>query len=260
MRGLLKDLHESCLLWRLWVYLGWEEISRQYRRSFLGPIWVALNTGLFIFSFAFIWAKIFNQNISDYLPYVATGHVFYSFINSSILDSCSVFISSEAYIKQIPTPKLGFVFRMILRNLIILGHNLVVLAVVYIWAGISLNAGVFVVIGALLATCVNAVFVGAYLGVICARFRDVPMIVANALQILFFVTPVLWKPSQIGAEARAIVDLNPVAVFLQLLRDPLLNIPLTSHLWMSLAVITGINALIFLVVFSKYRSKIVFWL
>ena len=39
----------------------------------------------------------------------------------------------------------------------------------------------------------NGALAGLFLGVICARFRDLPQIVSNIVQIAFFISPVMWK-------------------------------------------------------------------
>jgi len=171
-----------------------------------------------------------------------------------------VFISNEAFIKQIPTPKLGFAVKIIVRNLITLAHNMIVLVIVYMWfdknpGWIALNSlpGLFIAI-------LNLFMLSNTLGIICTRFRDVPMIITNAMQVLFFITPVMWKPAQLSANARAVVDYNPMAVFLQLIRDPLLGMQCDIYLWKFAAVFTIVNALAFIFVFGRFRSRIVFWL
>ena len=46
----------------------------------------------------------------------------------------------------------------------------------------------------LVLLCLNGIWVGLLLGIISARFRDVPPIVASVVRILFFVTPIIWMP------------------------------------------------------------------
>lgn len=255
-----NDLTKTATLWRIWLFLGWEEIARQYRRSFLGPIWLTLNTGIFIFSFGYIWANLFGQQLSDYLPYITAGQLIFTFLNSCVVESCTVFISNEAFIKQIPTPKLGFVVKLIVKNLITLAHNLIVLIIVYAWFDKNPGWTVLHSLPGLLISVINIFLLSNTLGVICTRFRDVPMIIINAMQVLFFITPVMWKPSQLSAEAQAVVEYNPMAVFLQLVRDPILGMQCDPYLWKFAAVFTVVNAVLFIVVFGRFRSRIVFWL
>ena len=57
---------------------------------------------------------------------------------------------------------------------------------------------------------------------ICVRYRDVPPLMASLLQLLFFISPIIWIPSQIkGGEL--FVELNPVAYLLAITRDPIME-------------------------------------
>jgi lipopolysaccharide transport system permease protein len=70
---LIDDVRGSFVSWRLWVSLGWNDIAKQYRRSFIGPIWIALNTAIFIVGFGYIGAQLFKTDLADYLPYFCAG-------------------------------------------------------------------------------------------------------------------------------------------------------------------------------------------
>src|SRR5207245_4142924 len=67
---------------------------------------------------------------------------------------------------------------------------------------------------------VNGFWIVLLVGTLCARFRDLPQIIANLMQIAFFVTPVMWKADQLPREASWLVDLNPLASLLALIRHP----------------------------------------
>lgn len=254
------DIKKSWNLRAIWLFLAWEDCSRQYRRTFLGPIWITLNTGIFIFSFAFIWSKLFGNELSDYLPYVATGHIFYTLISSIVIEGCSVFISNEAYLKQVPVPKFGFVIRLVLRNIILFSHNLLILFFVFLWYDKQIDWVVIYSVLAFIIFIINAIFLACILGVLCTRYRDIPMVIGNIMQILFFVTPVLWKVDQLPHDSARLINLNPIAVFLQLLRDPILGKIPDNQLWLYLFIFSILNFLVFILVFSKFRSKIVYWL
>jgi lipopolysaccharide transport system permease protein len=260
LKSALRDIEKSWKLRAIWLFLAWEDCSKQYRRTFLGPIWITLNTAIFIFSFAFIWSQLFGHNLSDYLPYVATGHIIYSLLNSLVIEGCSVFMANEAYLKQVPVPKFGFVIRLIVKNLILFAHNVLIIVVVFVWYGRAIDFSALLSVAALFLALLNAVFLVTMLGFLCARFRDIPMVVGNVMQILFFVTPVLWKTTQLPRDSMLLVNLNPMAVFVQLIRDPLLGVLPNAYLWTYGLIFTLVNFLLFCFVFSTYRSRLIYWL
>jgi lipopolysaccharide transport system permease protein len=257
---LLQDIRQSIVRWRFWTFLGWNDIAKQYRRSFVGPVWITLNTALFVVAFGFIGAQLFKMDVEDYLPYFSAGHVLFSFMSSLVNEGCGTFTGADAFLKQTPYPKLAFVLRVVWRNLIMLGHNMVIVLGVLAWSGRL--GGVqwpWLALGLMLAL-LSATFVVAILGVLAARFRDVPMAVSSIMQISFFVTPVMWKTEQLTERAKIVVHFNPLASYLELLRAPLLGgVPdwsvWVSAMWSCLALV-----LIFVALYVAARRRIVYWL
>lgn len=257
---LLQDFRQSCRIWRFWMHLGWEDIARQYRRSFLGPMWITLNTGIFIVVFGLIGAQLFKTSASDYLPYLCVGHILFTSLSMLANEGCQVFIQAEPYLKQAPFPKFAFIFRAMWRNLLLLAHNIpIMLLVLGFTSGLAsvklgwllLGLGVFLVCASLAV---------AILGLVAARFRDVPMIVTSLMQIAFFVTPVMWKPEQLTERAQWAVHLNPLAALLDLVRAPLMgSAPAATSLVLggaAMLVLLGLS----LVLYTFARRRIVYWI
>ena len=257
---LLRDVSSSARLWRLWTHLGWGDILKQYRRSFLGPIWITLNSAIFIVVFSLIGAQLFNLPLDSYLSYFCLGHVFFSFFTAIVNEGCQTYIASEAFLKQTPYPKMVFVFRVMWRNLIMLAHNAPIVLGVLWWSGLlgTVQLGWWLL--GLCMTVASATLAVALLGALAARFRDVPMIVTSLMQISFFVTPVMWQAQQLTERAQIVVHSNPLAAYLELLRAPLLGHPPSPHSIGMAAGMLVLLGLLFLLTYVKVRRRIVYWL
>ena len=83
----------------------------------------------------------------------------------------------------------------------------------------------------------NAFALALLLGMACARFRDIPPIVASVLQLAFFMSPVLWKPELLG-EKQAWLPLNPFYVLMEVVRGPLVEGGAPGLVWLSAVVFT----------------------
>ncbi len=259
-RLLKKDFVESLYLWRLWTHLGWEDVAKQYRRSFLGPVWISLNTAFFAITFGLIGAQLFKLSIHEYLPYFCLGHVLFSYLSALITEGCQTFSAAEAFLKQTPYPKFTFALRVVWRNLIMFAHNLPIAIGVLVWAGqISVIRPLWF-LAALLVTTLSASLVVALLGAVSARFRDVPMIVASVIQISFFVTPVMWQTSQLTERAQIVVFFNPLAAFLDILRSPLLGVNPANSSWGMVGIVVLLLSALFCTVFLAARRRIVYWI
>ena len=125
------DLTSSLKKYRLIHELAWNDIKQRYRRTVLGPLWISLSIAATILGLGLLFGVIFNQKSAVYLPYIAVGVLFWTFISAVITEGGDCFVSMQNVIKQISLPYSLYVFRVIYRNLIMLGHNLIVAIIIF---------------------------------------------------------------------------------------------------------------------------------
>ncbi|MCO8576527.1 ABC transporter permease [Burkholderia multivorans] len=244
----------------LWLVLAWYDIKQRYRRSVLGPFWMTLSTGIMIGTLGVIWSLIFNMDIKDYLPYYAAGQVIWSFYSGQINEACTGFIQFEGLLKQIRLPMPSFLLRLVMRNLIILMHNFVVVVVVITFFGAGWSWLALIAIPGLFLASVCIFLMSICVAIPCTRFRDLQPIVQNLTTVGFYITPILWQPKVIGAKFAWLVEYNPAAHLINIVRDPLLGHapPLASWGWvLGMVLVFGVIASLLL---ARYRHRIAYWL
>ena len=255
----LFDLWVGITRWRLWILLGWQDIRQRYRRSLLGPFWLTLSMAIMVGALSLLYGALFSLSLNDYLPFLCLGFIVWGLISGIVTDGCVVFIGSEAFIKQISLPLSVYVYRLIWRNLIIFGHNMVVFIVVACifsiwpsWSGLLLLPG-------LILNCATGIWVCLLLGLISARFRDVPQLVASFIQVAFFLTPIIWKPELLG-DRFGIVDFNPFYHFVEIIRQPMLGNMPDNTSWLVTICITVLGWILTFLIFSRFRGRIAYWI
>jgi ABC-type polysaccharide/polyol phosphate export permease len=98
------------------------------------------------------------------------------------------------------------------------------------------------------------------LAMIAARYRDISQLIKNLIQVVFFITPVMWNPSVLPANKLFFVWGNPIYPFIEMIRAPLLgNLPSLQIIVTSLG-ITLLTIMCSFIVFVRYRSRIIYWL
>jgi lipopolysaccharide transport system permease protein len=242
----------------LWSTLAWYDIVLRYRRSMLGPLWITLSMGAMLLGMGPLYAALFGVPLARFYPHLALGIIFWNFFSSTINDGCQVFISAAAYLKQGSVPRSVFVWRSLARQVLYLAHHVVLYLPVGIWAGLQPTPRMLLVLPGLLVVLVNLHALSITLGLLSARFRDVPQIVGSSLQLLMFLTPVFWFPDRLPGRAKFILY-NPLAQLLDVLRLPLLGgLPAPGTVWflllftiLNVALAAGLYA-------AKYRS-VVYW-
>ena len=190
-----RDIADGLANYQLWSLIGWRDVKQRYRRSTLGPFWVTLSMAVMVVGLGVVYGMLFRMDLKTYLPFVGLGLITWEFISKSILDGSMTFLTLEGLIKQIRLPLTTHIAVTIWRNLVILGHNLLIYVVMLAIFAINPSWNVLWAIPGFLLVVLNLIWVALLLALICTRFRDVPLIVQSAVQMLFFVTPVFWSPS-----------------------------------------------------------------
>lgn len=258
-RNAWADWWEGTRRTDIWWTLAWFDIVLRYRRSLLGPIWLTLSMAAMIGGMGPLYSSLFGTELSKFFPHLALGIIFWGFFSNTVIDSCVSFVNSAHYLKQGYFPVSLFVWRTLARNIIQFGHHIVIYIPVAIWAGITLSWDALLVLPAFALLIINAHALGLWLGLICTRYRDVTQIVTSVMQLLMFLTPVFWLPESLPDRAKYILW-NPLAQMLDLLRTPLMGGEATLHSWFGILGWTVVNLVVCMVLFSKYRRRVVYWL
>jgi ABC-2 type transport system permease protein/lipopolysaccharide transport system permease protein len=243
----------------MWSAMAMQDIKLRYRGSLLGPFWLTLSMVIMIAAMGLIYARMFNMEITHYLPFLTVGLVIWTFISTVITDSCQTFLSAQSVITQVRMPFSIHAWRIVYRNLIVMAHNIVIVPLVMLLFEVPISWRAIVILPALVILAINGVWVSILLGMISARYRDVPPIVASIVQVLFFVTPIFWPLEAVGAW-KEVLSFNPLFAAIDVVRAPLLgNAPL-GYSWTVLLTVTAVGCLGTFGLFARFRTRIAYWI
>lgn len=258
-----RDLLDGLARHELWLHLGWQDIKQRYRRSVLGPFWITIATGTTAVAMGALYSQLFHLELAEHLPYVTLGLIVWNLINAAILEGADVFVANEGLIKQLPTPLSVHVYRLVWRQVILFGHNIliyVVIAMIYpkdwSWADLMF-------IPALLLLMVNAVWVALCFGILATRYRDIAPLLASIVQLLFFMTPIIWNAETLQRQGAdrwgTIIELNPLLHYLDIVRAPLLGATQEPRHWIVVLVLTALGWALALLAMRQYRGRVAYW-
>ena len=257
----LKDIVLSLKDSRLPIYLAYSDIRQRYRRSSLGPFWITISMGVTIACIGIIFGSIFKSPMSEFLPFLSAGLILWGFISSVLIEATTVFPNAEGIIRQLPIPLFTHIFRMIMRNIYILAHNLLVLPIVYICVRKNISLDILMFIPGFILLLVNLAWMSLFISILCARFRDLTQIVASVLQVFFYITPIIWMPSLLPSRSSMMVlEPNPFYHLLSITRNPLLNAPIELSNWTTAIGMAILGSLISIIFFNFYRRRIAYWI
>lgn len=240
--------------------MGGQDIRMRYKRSKMGPFWITISMAVMITTMGLVFGNLFKTNVKEFLPYLTLGLITWSFILSCVSEGCDALISSEGIIKQLPVPLHVHVMRVIWKNFIIFLHNIVIFPLVLLAVQKGISWTVLLAIPGFLLLTLNLTWLLMVLSMICARFRDMTQIVLSIMQVIFYLTPVIWMPKLLShSAALMLLNLNPLYHLIDLVRSPLLgNVPMMSSYIIAIVMaIVGLAFSIFMT--SKYKYRVPYW-
>ena len=243
----------------MWVALALQDIKLRYRGSVLGPLWLTISTLVMVVAIGVIYGRLFQAEIATYLPYLALGLIVWQTFSSIITEGCEIFLRERSVIQQVPIPFSIHAYRNVCRNFIVLAHNLVIVPIGLVFFAIPIDWHVLEIIPGLLLLAINGFWISILLGLISARFRDVPPIVASFLQVLFFVTPIFWSVEMLG-DWQSIAALNPLFAAIDVVRAPLLGAATARSSWIVLIIMTILGCSVTFAAFARFRTRIAYWI
>jgi ABC-type polysaccharide/polyol phosphate export permease len=203
------------------------DLQLRYRRSFLGIGWSLLNPIAMTVVFTVVFSGLLGTT-EEYAPYLLTGLAVWAFLRDSTVVGCRALLANETYIRQSPLPYGLYTLRTVLGQAI---HGLIALGVALglvlflrpgADAALERLAVAWVILPGLVLAFLAAWAVATITAFANVYFHDVQHLLEVGSQIMFFATPIMYGPSQLINKGLGwLVNLNPVYLFLQLIRDPI---------------------------------------
>jgi ABC-type polysaccharide/polyol phosphate export permease len=229
----LSDSIRGLGLWRVWGYLAINDLRGRFARSMLGFAWILVSFAIWAAGVGLIYARLFNLDANSFVPFLTIGFALWGFISASFVESSGALINSSGYVKQFNLPKQTYIFRSLLSQIITLSMSLAVCFIILaIFRVLTFQGVIFALPGLLLllfAAMLHA-FLSAY---ITPYVRDFPHAISSLLNVLFFVTPIIFPAQMLEKKGLGTIFVyNPFYYLLEVVREPLLQGTMPgSNIW-----------------------------
>lgn len=250
-----RDLTELWNYRELLYFFTWRDLKVRYKQTFIGALWAIIQPFITMVIFTVFFGKL-AQMPSDGVPYpifVYVGLLFWQFFSSALSETSSVLISNQAIITKVYFPRLILPLSSVLTKFVDFAIASVILIGMMFYYGYTPHLlGIFIIPLLLLITFMAAVGGGLCLASINVKYRDVRYALPFFIQILLFLTPVIY-PASIAGNYSWVLALNPMTGVIQSARAALLGT--TPINWLLLG-ISSIACLFVLIIGGIYFKKI----
>jgi len=206
------------------------ELKVRYKRSVFGMLWTMLNPLLLMVVYTVVFTTIMPSQIPDFSIWLLAGLLPWIFVSTALMQGMASVLGNQELIRKVRLPQAVFPLSVVGSNLVNFALSLVPLLLVMLFVGHPLRpALLFLPVSALVLTLfasgITLVFASA-----TVFFRDVRHLTEVLLQVLFYLSPVLYDAAQLNTgSARSAwwrplflqeLQLNPFSYLLPLIRDP----------------------------------------
>jgi lipopolysaccharide transport system permease protein len=240
----------SLQLGELWAqreliyFLTKRELQVRYKQSFFGISWAVMQPLIYGFVFALFFGVVVKVPTPGDLPYAVfavAGLVPWLFTAQAIQNGSTSLVQDADLISKVYFPRLALPVSKALSLLLDLAIALAVVIVVTLIYGVAIAPTVYLVPAFLILGVITAFAIATLLAAVNVKYRDVQVVVPMLVQVLFFVSPVLYSGTLVGDQAGKawsyIYSINPMASVVDGMRWALLDQPYpgTANILISVA-------------------------
>jgi len=247
-RWMPLDLREIWSQRELLGFLTWRDVTVRYKQTLLGAAWAALQPLLTTVIFVAFFGKLVGDHAGTSYPLFAyAGLLLWTFFANAVTASASSLIGSAHLITKVYFPRVFLPAAAVAAALVDLLVASVMLIVLCIVERITPTPQLLLMIPIVGLMVVLAFSVGLWMAALNVRYRDIRHALPFVVQMLLFVSAVIYPSTMVPAALRPLLLLNPIATFIEAFRACVFGTPLD---WGALAIGTAITLLLLL--FATY--------
>lgn len=256
----ITDLLRGVDNWRLSHLMGLGEIRRRYARSRIGQFWLTISMGIMVAALGLVWSTLWHLPVADLVPFVAVSLIVWTMITGTLGEAATVFPSNGAIFLNQGMSFSTAIYALVYRHLLIFLHNVPIIVITILVFSVPAGRVALVALLGFASLLLGLVWTSYLVAIACVRFRDLTQVVQNGLMVMFFITPVLWKPDQIPPGQHYLLSLNPFAAMLAVVREPLLGQLPTLYDWIASTAFSLGGFVVALPIIGYCQRRIIYWI
>lgn len=255
----LRELFSTLAHARVWLAIGVNDVLSRYRRTLLGPLWIVLAQFAVITGLYLLRHTIARVEMGNYYLFLSAGLPIWGLIASMTSDGTGALTRSKGMIESYPLPMMIYIMRSIVQNYITFLHTILVFVIVCLFSQFLPGPSALLIFPALAIIAVYGFGMHLLIAPLCARYKDLSPAIASIMTVAYVMSPVFWPVAE-GQDRLVLVRFNPFYYLIEIVRGPLINEPPALIFWIK-SVVIAFGALIAgVLVYARYRRRLVFWI
>ena len=211
----------------LLYFLTWRDVKIRYKQTVLGAAWAVIQPLLTMLIFTAIFGR-FAGIPSDGVPYpifVFAGLVPWTFFANGVAQAGQSLVNQQQLLTKIYLPRLFIPTAAACAFLVDLAISLAIFAGLMAAYRVAPGAGILAVPALVALTLLATLGLGYLLAALTVAYRDFRYVVPFLIQVLMYLSPVIYPVSLVPARYRTLLALNPMCGIIEGYRSAILGTP-----------------------------------
>ena len=251
------DLKEIWKFRELFYFLAWRDIKVRYKQTTIGILWAILQPFLTMVIFSIFFGRVAGISSGD-IPYpifAYTGLLFWQYFSSSLSAASNSLVSSRSIIQKVYFPKIIVPLASTIGHFVDFLFAGAVFIILMIYFRFSPTpVGVLLFLPSLVITFLSFSGLGLFFASVNVKYRDIRYVLPFFLQLLIFLTPVIY-PTAILGRYQWLWYLNPMSGVIEAMRAGLLGVGTINWTLFASSALLSILFFFFGVLYFKKSEK-----
>ena len=250
----LKDVRELWQYKELLYFFSWRDLKVRYKQTSIGIAWAIFQPFITMVIFSIFFGSLAKVP-SDGVPYpifVYVGLLFWQFFSTALSDTSNTLISNQSIITKVYFPRLILPISSVMTKFVdFLIATLILIGLMFYYGYMPHLSGLLILPLLLIITFMASTGLGLFLASINVKYRDVRYALPFFVQIMLFLTPVIY-PASIAGKYSYLLALNPMTGVIQSARAAILGTTPINWLLISISLVVTFILMIFgIYIFKK---------
>lgn len=208
------DWKEIWLFRDLFYFLTWRDVKVKYKQTAIGAAWAIFQPFITMIVFTVFFGKLAKMP-SDGIPYpifVYSGLIFWTLFSTSLAQVSNTFLENERIVTKVYFPRIILPVSSIITNIVdFLIASVILIGMMIYYHYVPTLAGLLIFPVLILMTIFSTLGIGLLFSSLNVKYRDVRFILPFFIQLLLFITPVIYPVSIVSQKYRWVLGLNPMS-------------------------------------------------
>lgn len=237
----------------------------QFKQTILGPAWFFIQPVFTTIIFTVVFGNLAGIS-TDGIPkpvFYISGIILWNYFAECLNKTSTTFNTNKDLFGKVYFPRLIVPLSVIISNLMKLGVQFFLLAMIYIyfiWTGeLSWPRGsIFLFPLLVLLVALLGLGLGLIVTSLTTKYRDLVFLVQFGVQLAMYASPIVYPLSIVGDDKKWMILLNPISAVIEVFRYSLFGSGFFDWMWIIYSIVaTFLILLISILVFNRVEKSFI---